>query len=94
MAGGGTDIKLEEAAKKRGGLYVLLIQRAEAARVDRQLAGRCARQGDPGSYEEVLCLQHIDAQLLNCILEPNKTIEVSSPVEGVISKQYVERHAG
>ena len=32
-----------------------------------------------------------DAQLLDCILEPNKTIEVSSPVEGVISKQYVER---
>ena len=32
-----------------------------------------------------------DEQLLDCILEPNKTIEISSPVEGVISKQYVER---
>ena len=62
MAGRGTDIKLQESAKKLGGLYVLLTQRAEAARVDRQLAGRCARQGDPGGYEEVLCLQHIDAR--------------------------------
>ena len=62
MAGRGTDIKLDQSAKEAGGLHVLLTQRAEAQRVDRQLAGRCARQGDPGSYEEILCLQHIDSR--------------------------------
>jgi preprotein translocase subunit SecA len=49
MAGRGTDIKLGEAVPDLGGLHVLGTERHESRRVDRQLRGRCARQGDPGS---------------------------------------------
>lgn len=49
MAGRGTDIKLGEAVPNLGGLHVLGTERHESRRVDRQLRGRCARQGDPGS---------------------------------------------
>src|SRR4051794_12819391 len=49
MAGRGTDIKLGEAVPDRGGLYVIGTERHESRRIDRQLRGRCARQGDPGS---------------------------------------------
>ncbi len=48
MAGRGTDIKLGEGVDQLGGLYVLGTERHESRRVDRQLRGRCARQGDPG----------------------------------------------
>jgi preprotein translocase subunit SecA len=49
MAGRGTDIKLGEGVPGVGGLHVLGTERHESRRVDRQLRGRCARQGDPGS---------------------------------------------
>ena len=51
MAGRGTDIKLSDEAKAAGGLHVIGSQRFESRRVDRQLAGRAARQGDPGSCQ-------------------------------------------
>jgi preprotein translocase subunit SecA len=62
MAGRGTDIKLREGASELGGLHVIVSERHEAGRIDRQIAGRCARQGDPGSVEAILSLQ--DALLL------------------------------
>ena len=49
MAGRGTDIKLGDTVADLGGLHVLATERHESRRVDRQLRGRCARQGDPGS---------------------------------------------
>jgi preprotein translocase subunit SecA len=48
MAGRGTDIKLGEGVQDLGGLYVIATERHSARRIDRQLRGRCARQGDPG----------------------------------------------
>lgn len=54
MAGRGADIRLDDAARAAGGLCVLLTERHEAGRIDRQLIGRCARQGDPGVYEYLL----------------------------------------
>jgi preprotein translocase subunit SecA len=48
MAGRGTDIKLGEGVAALGGLHIIGTERHEARRIDRQLAGRCARQGDPG----------------------------------------------
>ncbi len=48
MAGRGTDIKLGEGVPEKGGLYVIGTERHESRRIDRQLRGRCARQGDPG----------------------------------------------
>jgi preprotein translocase subunit SecA len=49
MAGRGTDIKLGPGIADLGGLHVIGTERHEARRIDRQLRGRCARQGDPGS---------------------------------------------
>ena len=49
MAGRGTDIKLGAGVAEIGGLHVIGTERHEARRIDRQLRGRCARQGDPGS---------------------------------------------
>lgn len=57
MAGRGTDIKLSQDARERGGLHVILTEFHESARIDRQLFGRSARQGDPGSVEAYVCLQ-------------------------------------
>ena len=51
MAGRGTDIKLEPGVAALGGLHVIATERHESKRVDRQLFGRAARQGDPGSAQ-------------------------------------------
>lgn len=57
MAGRGTDIKLGEGVVELGGLHVICTEMHDAARIDRQLAGRCGRQGDPGSYRQFLSLE-------------------------------------
>ena len=59
MAGRGTDIVLQANVRELGGLHVILTERHEAGRIDRQLAGRAARQGDPGSFEAILSLEDI-----------------------------------
>lgn len=56
MAGRGTDIKLAPEVEARGGLHVILTEFHESARVDRQLFGRSARQGNPGSVEAIVSL--------------------------------------
>ena len=56
MAGRGTDIRLGPGVAARGGLHVIVAESNESARIDRQLAGRCGRQGDPGSVTSCLCL--------------------------------------
>ncbi len=57
MAGRGTDIRLARSVVLRGGLHVIATERHEAARIDRQLFGRCGRQGDPGSSESLVSLE-------------------------------------
>lgn len=57
MAGRGTDIRLGPGVGENEGLHVILTERHEAARIDRQLAGRCGRLGDPGSHEALLSLE-------------------------------------
>ena len=56
MAGRGTDIRLAPGVAERGGLHVIATERHEAGRIDRQLFGRCGRQGDPGSCEAMVSL--------------------------------------
>ncbi|WP_165073495.1 preprotein translocase subunit SecA [Paludisphaera rhizosphaerae] len=56
MAGRGTDIKLGEGVADLGGLHVIGTERNESLRIDRQLAGRSARQGDPGICQFFVCL--------------------------------------
>ncbi len=57
MAGRGTDIKLGQGIVEVGGLHVIGTERHESRRIDRQLRGRCARQGDPGSSHFFLALE-------------------------------------
>src|SRR5258706_3739411 len=57
MAGRGTDIKLAPEITALGGLHVILTEFHESARIDRQLFGRCARQGDAGSHEAIVSLE-------------------------------------
>jgi len=56
MAGRGTDIALAEGVAAAGGLHVILTEYHESPRIDRQLFGRAARQGDPGSGEAIVAL--------------------------------------
>ena len=57
MAGRGVDIRLGEGMAERGGLYVILSECHDAGRIDRQLMGRCSRQGEPGETEAILSLE-------------------------------------
>ncbi len=57
MAGRGTDIKLGEGVPELGGLYVIGTERHESRRIDRQLRGRCSRQGDPGLSKFYISLE-------------------------------------
>jgi preprotein translocase subunit SecA len=56
MAGRGTDIRLHPAVLEAGGLHVIGTEFHSARRIDRQLAGRCGRQGDPGSFQQFASL--------------------------------------
>ena len=57
MAGRGTDIKLAPGIAEAGGLHVITTELNDSARIDRQLFGRCGRQGDPGSCEAILAIE-------------------------------------
>lgn len=75
MAGRGTDIKLGEGVADVGGLFVIGTERYESRRVDRQLRGRCARQGDPGmsqfyiSFEDDLMRNFAAAERMTSMME-------------------------
>ena len=75
MAGRGTDIGLAPGAADAGGLHVIAAEPNDARRIDRQLYGRCGRQGDPGSCEAVLSVE--DLILQNCAPRPVKFLYVS-----------------
>ncbi len=57
MAGRGTDIKLAPGVAELGGLHVIGSSRHDSRRIDRQLRGRCSRQGDPGSSKFYVSLE-------------------------------------
>ncbi|MBG7607387.1 MAG: preprotein translocase subunit SecA [Verrucomicrobia bacterium] len=75
MAGRGTDIKLGKGVAEVGGLFVIGTERYESRRVDRQLRGRCARQGDPGrsqffiSFEDDLMRNFAAAEKMTAMME-------------------------
>ncbi|NNC89429.1 MAG: preprotein translocase subunit SecA [Akkermansiaceae bacterium] len=75
MAGRGTDIKLEPGVAEVGGLMVVGTERHESRRIDRQLRGRCARQGDPGlsqffiSFEDDLMRNFAAADRMTSMME-------------------------
>ncbi len=89
LAGRGTDIRLDDKAKASGGLHVIVSEPHELERIDRQLVGRCARQGDPGSAQAFLSAEDAFVQdhapwLADPIV---KTSDASSEVKLDLSKQ-------
>ncbi|MGZ8982718.1 MAG: preprotein translocase subunit SecA [Methylotenera sp.] len=56
MAGRGTDISLGKGIAELGGIHLIICQHNVARRIDRQLLGRCARQGNPGSAETLISM--------------------------------------
>jgi preprotein translocase subunit SecA len=69
MAGRGTDIRLGDGVHELGGLHVICTELHESQRIDRQLIGRCGRQGDPGTYRQFLAL---DDEILLAGFGPKK----------------------
>jgi preprotein translocase subunit SecA len=100
MAGRGTDIRLGPGVLEVGGLHVICTELHEAQRIDRQLIGRCGRQGDPGTYRQFLAL---DDEILLGGYGPKKSerlkrrgAEAAGPLKGLESlfrkaQQKVER---
>ena len=78
MAGRGTDIKLGEGVAELGGLFVIGTERHASRRVDRQLRGRCSRQGDPGrsqffmSLEDDLMRNHAPPAQMAALIEQSR----------------------
>lgn len=73
LAGRGTDIRLDEATHSAGGLHVIGSEFHESARIDRQLVGRCGRQGDPGSFRFFCSL---DDEILKNGLSPKSLARI------------------
>ncbi|WP_286178210.1 preprotein translocase subunit SecA [Stieleria mannarensis] len=80
MAGRGTDIKLSDEIVDLGGMHVICTELHDAARIDRQLIGRCGRQGDPGSYRQYLSL---DDDILKGGLGPDKAEKLKARGENL-----------
>lgn len=74
MAGRGTDIKLGEGVAELGGLFVMATERHSSRRVDRQLRGRCSRQGDPGRSQFFLSME--DDLLRNHAVQNRMTLSL------------------
>jgi preprotein translocase subunit SecA len=78
MAGRGTDIKLGRGVAEMGGLHVIATERHESGRIDRQLFGRCARQGDPGSVQAFMS---VDDELIKRFVPKFMQPRLKSAVE-------------
>jgi preprotein translocase subunit SecA len=92
MAGRGTDIRLSEDAVANGGLHVIMLEAHDARRVDRQLAGRCSRQGQPGLFAPILSLQ--DSLLDETLSASEKAVvRIGYRLYGENFGRWVMRHA-
>ncbi|MEC8210007.1 MAG: preprotein translocase subunit SecA [Verrucomicrobiota bacterium] len=80
MAGRGTDIKLGQGVAELGGLFVIGTERHESRRIDRQLRGRCARQGDPGLSK---CFVSLEDDLMRLFAD-------AGPISRFLEKSMVE----
>jgi preprotein translocase subunit SecA len=100
MAGRGTDIKLGEGVAALGGLFVIGTERHSSRRVDRQLRGRCSRQGDPGrsqffiSLEDDLMRNHASPDRMAAMIEQSGQVNgklVESAQRQVEQRDYKAR---
>ena len=90
MAGRGTDIKLENDVAAMGGLHVIATEPHEAGRIDRQLFGRCGRQGDLGSAR---MFASYDDEILTRHLKPLERRILLSFAAGIMPKVWVFHYA-
>ncbi|PID59322.1 MAG: hypothetical protein CSB44_13030 [Gammaproteobacteria bacterium] len=102
MAGRGTDIRIGPKAEALGGLHVLNLELNASIRVDRQLFGRAARQGRPGSGQSVLCLEdemlrdHLSAPLRALLVRasgalPRVTARLAGLATGLVRRHVAAR---
>lgn len=91
MAGRGTDIRLDDEALKAGGLHVIATEMHTSARIDRQLAGRSARQGDPGSFQQFLSLEDELLAVLTSNMRARWQAQARPNQQGEISTRWVGR---
>ncbi|MFH1461619.1 MAG: preprotein translocase subunit SecA [bacterium] len=103
MAGRGTDIKLTQESREKGGLRIIGTERHESRRIDNQLRGRAGRQGDPGSSKFYLSLdddlirifggEKLKSRMMRIGMEAGESIEhkmISRSIEK--AQQKVEKH--
>ncbi len=88
MAGRGTDIKLPPEVLEIGGLDVICTELHESARIDRQLIGRCGRQGDPGSYRQYLSLED---EILEKAYGPKKADKIKAKAQENPDAEHPEK---
>jgi len=81
MAGRGTDIRLGEGVEELGGLHVICTELHDSARIDRQLVGRCGRQGDPGTWRQYVSL---DDDILVAGYGPARAKRVVAALRGAL----------
>ena len=89
MAGRGTDIQISEEVRRLGGLHVIATEMHSSVRIDRQLIGRTARRGDPGSYQLFLSFED---ELLKSLPESQRTSQsrrLQANAAGELSSKYV-----
>jgi preprotein translocase subunit SecA len=86
MAGRGTDVRLGPGVLELGGLHVICTELHEAQRIDRQLIGRCGRQGDPGTYRQFLAL---DDEILETAYGPKKAAKLKTRGEAYAGKGQI-----
>ena len=79
MAGRGTDIKLGDGVHELGGLHVICTELHDSARIDRQLVGRCGRQGDPGTWQQYVAL---DDEILIAAYGPKRAKRIAAGLRG------------
>ena len=90
MAGRGTDIRLGPGVAELGGLFVIGTERHPSRRVDRQLRGRCSRQGDPGrsrffiSLEDDLMRNHASPDHMASLIEQSRKTSRVSPIGALV----------
>jgi preprotein translocase subunit SecA len=86
MAGRGTDVRLGDGVAELGGLHVICTELHEAQRIDRQLIGRCGRQGDPGTYRQFLAL---DDEILETAFGPKKAAKLKARGESYAGRGQI-----
>ena len=95
MAGRGTDIRLQGESRTRGGLHVICAEPHSAARIDRQLSGRCGRQGDPGTFQQFLSPQDEIFREAECQNQRRQSSDAPAVIAAARNAQTIveRRHA-